>query len=196
LLHAPGTVTVTVFESLAVPLGPVQLNVNVVLVVIALLVVLPLVGCEPDQPPEAVHDVTFALVHESCVVAPLGTLIGVAVRLTVGVGAAVTVTVFESLAVPPGPVQVSVNVVLVVSALLAAPPFVACEPDHPPDAVHDVAFALVQDRFVVEPLATLIGFAVRLTVGAGGAPPETIATWSKVAVLMEPALCEVTASPI
>ncbi|HUO66484.1 MAG TPA: hypothetical protein VMV37_03060, partial [Gammaproteobacteria bacterium] len=63
-----------------------------------------------------------------------------------------TVTVFESLAEPPGPVQVSVNVVVTVSALLVAVPLVAFEPDQPPDAVHDVAFVLVQVSCVVPPL--------------------------------------------
>jgi hypothetical protein len=94
-----------------------------------------------------------------------------------------TVTVFESLAVPPGPVQASVNVVVTKSALLVALPLVAFDPDHPPDAVHDVAFVLVQDSCVVLPLGTLAGFTVRLTVGD---PDELKVTWSNDAVLSVP----------
>jgi hypothetical protein len=175
LLHVPADAPmVTVFESLPEPPVPVQVSVKVVVAVIALLVALPLVAFDPDQPPDAVHEVAFVLVHDSCVVPPLGTLIGVAVRLTVG--APMIVTVFESLAEPPAPVQVSVKVVVAVIALLVALPLVAFDPDQPPEAVHDVAFELVQDSCVVAPLATLVGVAVRLTVGAGGAPPELIRT--------------------
>jgi hypothetical protein len=186
LLHVPPDApTVTVFESLAVPPVPVQLSVNVVVAESALLVAVPLVAFEPDQPPDAVHDVAFVLVHDSCVVAPLDTLAGDTLRLTVG--APVTVTVFESLAVPPAPVQVSVKVVFVDSALLVAVPLVAFEPDQPPDAVHDVAFVLLHESCVVPPLATFVGVAVRLTVGTGGAATEPMVTWSKLAVLTEPA---------
>src|SRR5262249_19303370 len=66
LLHVPGgALPVTAFESLAERPGPVQVSVNVVGVESALVVVLPLVACEPDQPPEAVHEVAFVLVHVS-----------------------------------------------------------------------------------------------------------------------------------
>ncbi len=47
-------------------------------------------------------------------------------------------------------------------------PLVALAPDHAPEAVHEVA--LVDDHVSVElaPLATVLGLAVSLTVGAGG----------------------------
>jgi len=47
-------------------------------------------------------------------------------------------------------------------------PLVASAPDHAPEAVHEVA--LVDDQVSVElaPLATVLGLALRLTVGAGG----------------------------
>lgn len=55
-------------------------------------------------------------------------------------------TVFESLAVPPVPVHVSVNVVFVEIVPLAALPLVALEPDQPPpDALHELAFVLVHE---------------------------------------------------
>jgi hypothetical protein len=51
-------------------------------------------------------------------------------------------------------------------------------PDHPPEAVHEAA--LVADQFSVElePLATVLGLADKLTVGAGaGEVTETLADW-------------------
>ena len=53
-------------------------------------------------------------------------------------------------------------------------PEVPCDPDQPPDAVQEVA--LVDDQFNVAlpPLATLVGLALKVTVGAGaGADPDT-----------------------
>jgi hypothetical protein len=115
-------VTVTAAVAFAVPPLPVQVSVNVVFAESAPLVAVPLVGCPPDQPPDAVHDVALVLVHDSWVFAPLVTLVGLAARLTVGAGLAVTVTVLESLPVPPTPVQVSVNVVFDDSSALVALP--------------------------------------------------------------------------
>jgi hypothetical protein len=155
--------TVTVFVSLAVPPVPVQLSVNVVFAEIALLIMLPFMDCPPDQPPEALHELAFALVHDSCVLAPFAIAVGFSARLTVGAGT--TVTVFESLLEPPTPVQVSVNVVFVASALLVSLPLVPLESDQPPDALQELAFVLVQESFVVAPLAIVAGFKVRLTVG-------------------------------
>ena len=59
------------------------------------------------------------------------------------------------------------NVVFVESVLLVALPLGACPPAHPPDAVHEVAFALVQESCVVPPIATLLGFTCNDTVGGG-----------------------------
>ena len=67
---------------------------------------LPLIGSLPDQPPEAVQ--LAALVEDQLSVAepPLLTVAGLALRLTVG--GAETLTVADWLALPPGPLQVSV----------------------------------------------------------------------------------------
>jgi len=56
---------------------------------------------------------------------------------------------------------------------VACVPFTALAPDQAPLAVH--AVALVEDQVRVEPLplATVLGLAVRLTVGAG-AVTETV----------------------
>jgi hypothetical protein len=57
--------------------------------------------------------------------------------------------------------------VVAVSRSLVAPPLVALAPLQPPEAVHAVALVLLQVRVDVPPDATLVGFAVRSTVGAG-----------------------------
>jgi hypothetical protein len=81
-------------------------------------------------------------------------------------GAIVTVT--DWFALPPVPLQVSVKVLLLVSAEFAWLPDVALPPDHAPEALQPVALVLVQLSVVVVLLGTLAGFAVSVTVGAGG----------------------------
>ena len=68
----------------------------------------PEVARVPLQPPDAVHAV--ALVDDQLSVAEplLATLAGLADNVTVGTGGAVTAIVADALALPPGPVQVSV----------------------------------------------------------------------------------------
>ena len=60
----------------------------------------------PDHPPEAVQAVALAEVHERVDAAPLLTVLGLAVKLTVGAGV-LTETVVDWVALPPEPVQVS-----------------------------------------------------------------------------------------
>jgi len=45
-------------------------------------------------------------------------------------------------------------------------PLVASLPVQPPEAVQEVAFVDVQDRVELEPLAMVLGLALKLTVGA------------------------------
>ncbi len=47
-------------------------------------------------------------------------------------------------------------------------PLIALAPDQAPEAAHEIA--LLDDHVIVElaPLATVLGLALRLTVGAGG----------------------------
>ena len=59
-----------------------------------------------------------------------------------------TDTVTERLALPPAPVQVRMNVLVVVSELRVWLPDVALLPDQAPDAVHEVAS--VEDQLRVE----------------------------------------------
>lgn len=104
---------------------------------------------------------------------PLVTVLGLALKLTVGVGP-VTETVAACTALPPEPVQDSEYVELVVNAPVACEPLRALLPDQAPEPVH--ALALVDDQVSVELelLATVLGVAVMLTVGCG-AVTDTVA---------------------
>lgn len=68
----------------------------------------PLIALLPDQPPEAVHAVAFLDAHVRVALLPLATVLGLALTLTVTVGFALTDTVADCAALPPGPVQLSV----------------------------------------------------------------------------------------
>ena len=69
---------------------------------------------------------------------------------------------------PPVPVHVNVKVVVLVNAGVAtALPLVALLPLQPPEAVQTVALVVLQVRADELPLATLVGFAESVTVGAG-----------------------------
>lgn len=131
----------------------------------------------PDHAPLAVHEV--ALVDDQLKVEalPLATVLGLAVKLTVGEAPATdTVTVCDALA-PPAPLQVIANVVPALSAPVDCEPLVALVPDHPPDAVQ--AVALTDDHVSRElaPLATVLGFAPMLTLTVGFALTVTVADW-------------------
>lgn len=69
---------------------------------------MPLVASVPVQAPLAVHEVEFVLDQVSVDAPPAATVVGFAVRVTVGVPAASTVTVTLAGVVPPGPRQLSV----------------------------------------------------------------------------------------
>jgi hypothetical protein len=88
----------------------------------------------------------------------------------VPVAAAVTATVALCEADPPLElVQLSVYVVAAVSALVLAVPLVDSLPDHPPDAVQDVASVVDQVNVELPPLVTLAGLALIEMLGGVGA---------------------------
>lgn len=62
----------------------------------------------PDQPPDAVQEVAFVDDQVNVEAEPLATVLGLALRLTVAVGLALTVSVADWEALPPLPVQVRV----------------------------------------------------------------------------------------
>ncbi|HKQ25236.1 MAG TPA: hypothetical protein VJT81_12410 [Burkholderiales bacterium] len=160
----PDTVTVT--DLFAVPPAPLQLSVKVLVALSEPRVSLPEVALFPDQAPEAVQEVAFVDDHVSVDDPPLVTDTGFAVSDIVG-PEVVTVTVADALAVPPGPLHASVNVLVLVNAPLDWLPEVALLPDQAPEAEQEVAF--VDDHVSVDdpPLATDVGFACSDTVGIG-----------------------------
>ena len=89
-------------------------------------------------------------------------------------GGAVTATVTDWLAEPPVPVQASVNVVFAVKLPVLAEPEIAFVPDHPPDAVHEVASVVLQVSVVALPDVTGMGLADKATVGPGVVGGETV----------------------
>jgi hypothetical protein len=75
----------------------------------------PAVDSLPDHPPEAVQEVALVAFQVKVDTPPLTTLLGFALKVTVG-AADVTATVVDCDPLPPGPVQVNPNVALAVSA--------------------------------------------------------------------------------
>ena len=102
-----GALIDTVADCAAVPPGPVQVNVYVELAVNAPVGCCPVAGLLPDQDPEAVQAVAFAAVHDRVAAVPLETVLGLALKLMLGV-ADFTETVADWVAEPPGPLQVNV----------------------------------------------------------------------------------------
>ena len=135
----------------------------------------PLVGLVPLQPPEAVQEVALVELQVSVEAPPGATLVGFAVKVAVGMGRTVTVTLATGL-VPPGPVQVSEYVVAVVSAAVFWVPLIASAPLQPPAAVHDVASVELHVSVDFEREATLVGLAVKVAVGTGAMLTVALAT--------------------
>jgi hypothetical protein len=110
-----GWITETVADCDALPPVPVQVSVYLWLLVRFPVDDEPLTGWLPAQAPEAVQ--VDALVEDQVKVelAPLRIVLGLADSVTVGIGW-VTATVADCAVRPPGPVQVIVKVVLVLSA--------------------------------------------------------------------------------
>ncbi len=97
---------------------------------------------------------------------PLATVLGLALSATVGCGAD-TETVADCAADPPAPVQVNVYFVVAVRVEVACEPLIASPPLQPPEAAQELAFVEDQDNIEVLPLVTVLGLALKATVGAG-----------------------------
>jgi hypothetical protein len=87
----------------------------------------------------------------------------------------VMLTTAEAAALPPTPEQVSVKVEAAVSAPVEALPLVPLDPLQPADAVHEVAFVLLQVSVEASPDGTEVGLAVSVTVGFGNTVTVTVA---------------------
>jgi hypothetical protein len=162
------TETETVRES--EPPAPVQVSVKFESDASACVVSIPLSALVPLQLPDAEHDVASLDAHINVAEPPVRTAVGETDRVTDGrrIGT-VTVTTAEACAVSPAaPMQVNVNVLFVVRAPLSMEPLTLFAPNHAPEAEHSLA--LVEDQVMVaeSPEKTEVGFAVTVTVGAGG----------------------------
>jgi hypothetical protein len=104
--------------------------------------------------------------QDSVAVFPAVTELGLALKVTTGIGvetAPATVTVVDCVAEPPGAVHVNPNLVVLKSAPVTFDPRAPSEPLQPPEASHASAPVEFQVSFVLCPLATLLGPAVRVT---------------------------------
>ena len=86
----------------------------------------------------------------------------------------VTVVLCAAGVVPLAPLQVRVKVLVALSAPVLALPLVGSLPDHPPEALQLLAFVDDQLNVAAEPLLTVPGLALRLTVGFTGADTLTV----------------------
>lgn len=167
--------SVTVVEALVAPPAPVQLSVKVLAAPSAPVLAEPEVARLPLQPPEAVQEVALVDVQLSVEDPPLATMAGLALKATVGAGmGALTATLALALALPPGPVQLSVNDVVALSAAEVSLPDVTRLPLQPPEAVHAVALVELQFSVIDAPLGTDTALGVSVTVGGEptlSAPP-------------------------
>ncbi len=126
-----------------------------------------MVGSLPAQPPDAAHDVALVDVQDNVDAEPLATVLGSALRLTVAVGIALTVTVADCEALPPLPVQVREKVAVALSAPVDCVPLNALLPDQPPEAAQEVALTADHVRVALPPLETALGPTLKCTVGIG-----------------------------
>jgi len=96
--------------------------------------------------------------------APFATVLGLALKVTVG--AEPTDTVADSTVLPPAPEQVIVKVALFRRSVAVREPLVAQSPVQLPEALHDVA--PVDDHVTVElaPGLTVVGLTLMCTTGA------------------------------
>ena len=127
----------------------------------------PCVATVPLQPPDAAQAVALLVDQVSVEEPPTTTEVGLADRVTVGgEAAAAIVTVTDCAVLWPLPVQVSVNVVLLLIAADTCVPDVPTVPAQPPEAAQLSAPEEVQVRVVVCPALTEVGLAERVTEGA------------------------------
>ncbi len=145
-----GDPTVTLTESVVLPPAPLQVRLKLLFEVIALMVCEPEVALLPDQSPEAIQSVTLLLFQLSVVEPFSDTELGFAEKESVGNGAA-TVTLTESFALPPAPLQARLKLLSAVNVLIVWEPDVDLLPDQSPEAVQSVVLLLLQ-LSVVEPL--------------------------------------------
>jgi hypothetical protein len=150
-----------------VPPGPLHVNSNSVVLLIASVVSVPLVATEPIHPPELVQLVAPLLLQVSTALEPGATVVGLAeIETNGGCDAALcTVTLTDCDVEPPVPEQLNVKVAGPVRAAVVKLPDTGCVPVHPPDAMQDCALVDCQCSDAVSPDATDESATVNETVG-------------------------------
>ena len=123
------------------------------------------------------HDVALIELHFSVETPPVATTVGYATKVAIGM----TLTTVDTLLVPPVPVHDKEYELGIVSAPVLWVPLVAFVPLQLPEAVHEVALVELHVKVEEPPLATDVGFADRVTVGAG-----TTVTVAVAALLVPP----------
>jgi hypothetical protein len=150
--------TVTVVDCVAEPPDPVHVSSYSEVFVSAPVDHVPLVATAPCQPPEAVHAVECHAVHVRVDVSPLATVVGDAASVITGVRAA-TATSAVCAAEPPGPEQVKMYLVSVVSGSVVLVPLIGCVPLQPPEAEQVCAFVASHFKVAGVPGSTLASSA-------------------------------------
>jgi hypothetical protein len=148
-----------------VPPGPVQERTKLLSVVNEETTSDPDRLLLPLQSPDAVQLVASELDQLKVVDPPEDTLVGDAVKLTTGTAAAFTVTVTESLIVPPGPVQERTKLLSPVNEETPSDPDRPFVPLQSPEEVQLSEFELDQFNVVPPLYSTLVESAHRDTTG-------------------------------
>lgn len=161
------TTMVTVVDRVVLPPVPVQIRVKVLSLVSAPMVSDPEVPLLPDQAPDAEQLLALEDDQLTVVEPPDCTEVGLALNVTVG--AAATVTVRLLLLLPPGPEQLSVKVLVLLMGPTDWLPDVPLLPDHALEALQLVALVVDQVKVALLPAANVVGLADKVIVGAGGA---------------------------
>ena len=94
---------------------------------------------------------------------------GAAESVMLGTEGGCTVTVVDWLTFPPGPLQLSVYVPLLVKESRTCEPEISLSPSHAPLALHAVAFSAFHERVAVPPAVTLSGVALKVNEGKANA---------------------------
>jgi hypothetical protein len=149
------------------PPTPAQFSVYTASALRAPVLSLPLDALVPDHAPDAVQLAALVLFQVRTVDEPTAIFVSAACRLKVGGGTVLTVAV--TLALPPGPEQVSVKLASWLRFPVLALPLTALTPDQAPDAIQLSVSVELHVNTVADPAAMEDCAGCNVTVGAFGA---------------------------
>jgi hypothetical protein len=113
-----------------------------------------------------VHEVAFAADQVSVELAPFATVLGLALRATVGTGNATDTVADCDARRPAKSSQVNVYVEVAVIGAVVCEPLTPLLPLHPPEATHEWVLLLFHASVAALPDLTVLGVAWMVTVGA------------------------------